>query len=141
MREPPDTFDCEAALRAGLRGLPTPDPSPDFDAGVLTALRAPRAWWQTLWQEARPLLAGASCAAVLTLAALSWSLQTPPPPGSPPGTASPRPVDMAALEHLLDRPGLSAASLTEIAAPAPDGHRASPPPRRRVSRLNTPLIT
>ena len=42
MHELPDDLTVRQALRDGLRTLPVPDVSPDFDSRVLDALRAPR---------------------------------------------------------------------------------------------------
>lgn len=146
MSERPENRDWEHALRDGLRGLPVPSPSSDFDGRILGALQKPGPGWRTLWHTARPLLAGASCAAFVTLAGLSWSLHTPAPtaPASSSTGAATRPLDMAALDRLLDRPGLCYASLAALEASSPtaptptDGRH--PPPKRRVSRLDRPWI-
>ncbi len=145
MPDAPDEPTLEAALRDGLRRLPVPPPSTDFDARVLDALRVPSPWWRSLWHAARPLLAGTACSLVVTLAAVAWTTQTPATAhraASPPVTAKPRPLDMAAVDRLLDRPGLSAASLSRLDTPPPpvaDADRR-PPPVRRASRLATPLL-
>ena len=67
MHELPDDLTVRQALRDGLRALPVPDVSPDFDSRVLDALRAPRPWWWRLWEPAKPLLLGASCSLSVTL--------------------------------------------------------------------------
>ena len=79
MRSLPDDPDLGAALRDGLRALPVPDTTPDFDARVLDALRAPVPWWRRLWGPARPLLLGASCSLSVTLVLLHWTLTAPAP--------------------------------------------------------------
>lgn len=126
----PEPDDWEAALRQELRSLPCPPVSADFDVRVLTALSAPPPWWQSLWQQARPLLTGAACSLVVTLTLVSWSLRAPtaPPPAATPPVAA-RPLDMTALERLLDRPRLSAASLAgwDVPPPSPADRPRTPP--------------
>lgn len=148
--KPSDALELDALLRDGLRRLPSPTPSPDFDAHVLNALGRPQPWWQTLWQGARPLLAGAACSLVVTLAAVSWTTQTPtlPPRRVSPlaiTTTATRPLDMTAVDKLLDRPDLSAASLSRLesqppATNAPETDRRPPSPVRRASRVSVPLL-
>ncbi len=77
MFEPPDDTRAEIALREELRALPVPEASPDFDGHVLTALHEPASWWQALWQAARPVLSGAACSSLVTLALLHWCSQMP----------------------------------------------------------------
>jgi hypothetical protein len=147
MSKPPDDLELAAILRDNLRRLPAPTPSADFDACVLAALTQPLPWWHLLWQTARPLLAGAACSLVVTLAAVSWATQTPSaPPRVLPlsATAATRPLDMAAVDRLLDQPDLSAASLfrweIQPSANTPVPDRRPPPHVRRASRLSTPLL-
>ena len=143
-----DARDSDGALRDGLRHLPTPTPDASaFDTHVLSALRRPQPLWRRVLMEARPLLAGAACACVVMMAALSWSLQTPPRPLPPPAPAqASRPLDMAAVDRLLDRPGLSAASLVGMtpprgqAPPPASPQMTPPPPQRRVSQRPAPLM-
>lgn len=127
----PERNDWELALRQGLRDAPSPPVSADFDARVLDALARPLPWWQMLWEQARPLLTGAACSLVVTLLLVSWSqrLPTAPPPASPLAVAA-RPLDMTTVDRLLDRPHLSAASLTAWDAPPPaPADRPRTPPR------------
>lgn len=128
--------DWEEALHTGLRALPVPELSPDFDACVLAALRVPQPWWRRLWEPARPLLLGTSCSLVVTLLALHWTLSAPVAAPisqtfSPALAATSRPAP--SLDALLDRPNLSAGSLAAIwnSPPiAPPDRR--PEPRRRA---------
>ena len=141
MREPLGDIELGAALRGGLRALPVPDVSPDFDARVLNALRAPIPWWQRLWEPARPLLLGASCSLSVTLVLLHWTLTAPAPRppfqgGSERSQAS-APAHAPSLDRLLDRPDLRAGSLAAawggpLAPTAVDGGGAgeTPPDRR-----------
>lgn len=130
MSEPPDDLTVRQALRDGLRTLPVPDVSPDFDSRVLDALRAPRPWWQRLWEPARPLLLGASCSLSVTLVLLHWTLTAPAPRPLILGGLERIPVSAQvrapSLDNLLDRPDLRAGSLAAAwAAPSP-----APPDRR-----------
>lgn len=61
---------AEVALRRGLRQLPVPDTTSDFDARIHAALRLPTPWWRTLWTHARPVLSAAACSLLVTLALL-----------------------------------------------------------------------
>lgn len=145
----PERDDWELALRQAMRALPAPPASADFDARVLAALARPQPWWRALWQQARPLLPGACCSLVVTLMLASWASQTPSPPPvshAPPPVAHPR--DIAALDRLLSRPGLSAVSLAGL-RPAPPEARTPPAPARRprpvktdrAARPASPLLT
>ena len=129
---PPERSDpADAVLRAGLRALPVPQASPDFDTRVLAALRAAAPsrppWWQTLWQTChrglRPVLGSAAFSLVGMLLLLRGTSDVP---GDALGNAA-RPdassqiqasaVTRAgaerriALDDVLDRPNLSALSL------------------------------
>lgn len=108
-------FQIDQALRDGLRGLPVPPLSPDFDARILSALDAPRPWWRLWWQQAQPVLWGASCSLALTLLLLHWSLQTPFAPPSISPQNAPSPARVLAINRLLDCPNLSVASLSGFA--------------------------
>ena len=146
MRNLPD--ELETALREGLQAQLLPAVSPDFDARVLAALCISPPWWQRLWQPAQPLLAGASFSLIVTLICLHWSLSAPLTPTlTPPLLGAGGPSSLAArpapsLDALLDRPNLSAASLSaywsEPPAPAPPVGRP-PQPRRRAQALR-PLV-
>jgi len=61
---------ADVALRQGLRDLPVPETSSDFDARVHAALRRPEPWWRALWEQARPVLTTAACSLLVTLALL-----------------------------------------------------------------------
>ena len=119
MSDFPADLPVDQTLRDGLRGLPVPAVSADFDARVLRALAAPLPWWRALWQQAQPVLWGASCSLALTLLLLHWSLQTPlAPPTVSPRNAAPY-ARALAINRLLDSPNLSAASLSCFALRAP----------------------
>lgn len=140
-----DEGPLESALRDGLRALPTPELSPDFDARILAALSAPRPWWQRLWEPARPLLLGASCSLVVTLIALHWTLtaplSAPMSRAALPGlAAAPRPLP--SLDALLDQPYLSAGSLAAVwaAPPVPSPGRRPEPPRHAQAGCRAFLV-
>ncbi len=110
-------------LRQGLRSLPVPETSPDFNARVHAALRRPAPWWRTIWNRTRPVLATAACSLLVTLALLKGSNIA--------GTVSPlqaQPIDRnalmahrdrerdAAIEVAVERDDLSAASLQGFVA-------------------------
>ena len=135
--------DSDELLRRGLRALPVPEPSPDFDARVLAGLRDVRPWWHRLWEPARPLLAGTSFSLVVTLACLHWTLMAPVgvPPAQAISTVAARPTP--SLDALLDRPNLSAGSLArawEAPAPTSPADRRPEPRRRAQAPRRVPLI-
>lgn len=151
--------DLDMALRDGLRRLPVPSMSADFDARVLAALAQPPSLGELLRAQfvsaLRPLLCGTACSLALTLAALFWTLHTPLAAPAPPDAPSAvRPLDMAAVDDLLNRPNLGALSLSiwarqsALPAPAlalppapPDGERRPHAGRRRACRLSPTLLT
>ncbi len=155
----PSNADLDMALRDGLRRLPAPPISSDFDARVLAALAVPPSWGEMLRAQCvstlRPLLCGAACSLAVTLLALFWTLHTPaavPILSDAPHAA--RPLDMAAVDDLLSQPKLGASSLplwvrqsaVPLAAlgppPAPsDAERRPHASRRRASRLFPTLLT
>ncbi len=149
----------EMALRDGLRRLPTPPLSADFDARVLAALAQPPSLGEALRMgivsTLRPFLCGAACSLALTLAALFWTLHAPltvPAPSGAPHMA--RPLDMAAVDALLSRPDLGASSLSQwtrqsalslpVLAPPlirPDTERRPHADGRRAARPFPTLLT
>lgn len=150
MFDAPEELQVDQALRNGLRALPVPEPSPDFDARILAALRAPTPWWRRWWEPARPLLLGASCSLAVTLLALHWSLSTPVTasrpavPGESERALATAPTRTPSLDALLDRPNLSAGSLSAWAArppamPSPD-RRPAPKPRAQLLRKNVLFV-
>ena len=134
-------------LRDALTALPTPPPSPDFDACVLATLRLPppwwdwRAWaWHALWPTLRPVVLGAGGSLGVTLLALRWTLSAPvsvPRPPAASTTLAAAPARLPSLDALLSRPDLSAGTFAAWASlpppPAPADRR--PVPRRRAERL------
>ena len=139
-----DDAPLDAALRDGLRSLPVPTVSPDFDTRILAALQRPLPLWKRLWQPAQPLLAGASFSLIATLICLHWSLSAPV--AQPPQALS-QPILAAhptpSLDALLDRPNLSAASLAFYwnAPPQAPTPANRPEPRRRAqSRPRESLV-
>ena len=153
--------DPDAVLRDGLRRLPAPPVSAGFDARVLAALAQPPTLWEQLRASAvstlRPLLCGTACSLAVTLGALFWTLHAPPCTVSEPGppARAARPLDMAAVDDLLNRPMLGARSLTVWAgqsaagpvplltppAPPEGEHRPPRAGRRRASRSLPALLT
>lgn len=137
--------DLAPGLRDALTALPTPPPSPDFDARVLAALRVPppwwdwRAWhWHLLWPALRPVMLGAGGSLGVTLLALHWTLSAPvSAPTSVPRDLAAAPARLPPLDGLLARPNLSAGSFAAWAAlpPPPVPADRRPVPRRRAERL------
>jgi len=131
---PPLNDELDMALRDGLRRLPTPPLSADFDARVLAALAQPPSLGEALRMgivsTLRPFLCDAACSLALTLAALFWTLHAPltvPAPSGAPHMA--RPLDMAAVDALLSRPDLGASSLSQwTRQPAVPIATLAPPP-------------
>jgi len=74
--------EANVALRLGMRGLPVPATSSDFNARVHAALVRPTPWWQVLWAHARPLVSAAACSLLITLALLRGLATTTADPRS-----------------------------------------------------------
>ncbi len=130
------------ALRDGLRALPTPAVSPDFDARVLAALQAPGPWWVRWWQPVRPVLFSAAGSLGVMLIVLHGTLSAPlTPPAAPPRLTAKAPAQLPSIDALLDRPNLCAASLEQDwdapdTAPLPADRR--PEPRRHAALTPAP---
>ena len=144
-------YSRDLELSEALRGLPTPEPSADFDDCVLAALHVPVPWWRRLWQPAKPLLLGTSCSLGVTLLLLHLTLSAPvsapafSPTTLPLSAAASKP--MPPLDALLDRPNLCAGSLAAAwnSAPATSNHGAGnadgrPEPRRRAEVSRHPSL-
>ncbi len=155
MRDPadnlPDDLRLHQALRDGLRALPVPPVASDFDARILDALRAPVPWWQCLWEPARPLLLGASCSLLVTLALLHWTLSAsvgtprPLPPlagGGQENVQAAAPPRAPSLDSLLDRPDLRAGSLAAwtLPPPAPPDRLPQPPRHAQAGRRSCLVV-
>lgn len=123
---PPESSDpADAVLRAGLRALPVPQASPDFDTRVLVALRAapPRPWGQTWWQTCqrglRPVLGSAAFSLIGMLLLLRGTGDAPGDAARPAASSQIQASAVTragaerriALDDVLDRPNLSALSL------------------------------
>lgn len=152
MSEVPEETALHNALRDGLRALPFPETSPNFDDRVLIALRAPQPWWQRVCQPAKPLLLSASCSLAVMLLALHWTLSAPvslAPPERGDGRQAAAPVHLPSLDALLDQPHLSAGSLTlwdGLLAPhasgagQPSSPDSRPEPHRRAQVLRRSVL-
>jgi hypothetical protein len=67
---------ADGALYAGLRDLPTPETSADFETSILAALAPRPPLWQTLWRGIlRPALPVACCTLVAMLLLLRQAQQ------------------------------------------------------------------
>jgi hypothetical protein len=97
-------------LKQGLRGVPVPEASADFDSRVRARLRRPQSRWHWLWSALQPALAPAGLSLAVTLAALI--IGGAPKPGSAPGAKpveiansapSRRPDRLRAIERDLER--------------------------------------
>ena len=65
-----DEAEMEAILQRGLRQLPVPDASTDFDSRVRARLQPRLSWWLLIRAGLRPMLAPAAFSLSVTLAAL-----------------------------------------------------------------------
>ncbi len=122
---------ADRALYVGLRDLPTPSPSSDFDARILSALAPRPPFWQTVWRVAvRPALPAALCTLIGMLLLLRQAQQTPVGAPSPPpaaiarATARQRPQAEAwrgetgkSLPETLDNIDLNSAALSFLSHP------------------------
>src|SRR3954468_19804407 len=75
-----------ALLKQGLRSVPVPEASADFDSRVRARLRRPQSPWQWLWGALKPALAPAGLSLAVTLAALI--IAGAPRPGGAPAAKS-----------------------------------------------------
>lgn len=72
-----DDFDMEVMLRNGLREMPQPDISADFDRNVLAAVTIKTHWTVTLWSFLKPFATGAACSFVVMGTVLFTVLHMP----------------------------------------------------------------
>ena len=68
-------------FQEGLRKIPVPEVSTDFDRRVRSALRTPQTGWSLLWSALRPLLAPVAISMAITLAAM-MVISAPQPGGT-----------------------------------------------------------
>jgi hypothetical protein len=78
---------ADSALHAGLRDLPTPETSADFETRILVALTPRQPWWQTAWSAVRPALPTALCGLTAMLLLLNYAQKIPNAVPSLPATA------------------------------------------------------
>ena len=124
---------AEEALKRGLAEMPAPEPSPGFDAAVLSACAAgPANPWRTLFASWRPTLAGAACA----LPVMFWLIGAVPNPAPRETAAGAGTPALSISESALEVPILTPLS-SRRAAPAVT--RNGPPPDRSGS-APTPAI-
>lgn len=117
---------ADAALRAGLAGLPYPEPSPDFSAHILVKLRRQPTKRIDFWSWTGSLCAPAVGALVVMLLLIHWTMQQPfPMPAQRTGVHS----TQEALNHMLQTRPLSADALQlsrELFAPDPAPVKTDP---------------
>lgn len=126
-------FNLDEALRDGLRRLPLPEISPDFDMAVLEAVRRPLPLWTVFLTAARPVFAGMCCSLIVTVLAVGWTLRSPyisTVPRTPSDTLSH--IDLAALDRAIDSRNLRADTLLRLALDASPSVDSSNPADRRV---------
>jgi len=113
--EQPEETRIEMALRQGLRSLPVPESSPDFNARVHAALRRPEPWWHSLWASARPVLCAGACSLAGMMALLSWATHAPLPSTRAPATPTPA-ASALDLDRAIERLDRSAFSLRDFSS-------------------------
>src|SRR5262249_10994497 len=106
------------SLREGLAAVPVPDLSTGFDARVLAAHQQRAPGWSLprwlSWPALRPVLSGAACSLLVTLALAAWSARLPL------DRPARRVVDgsgAVAVERALEGPDLSNATLAGFNTP------------------------
>jgi len=99
---------ADAALRRELRGMDVPEPSPDFDQRVLSAVRGRSPLREVFLSYLRPALATASVSTVVTLLLVHWSTRpvhtVEAADVPPPATQPQRAPDTDLVERLLNSP-------------------------------------
>jgi len=115
--------DSDSALREGLRALPAPEPSTDFEPRVLAALRTPEPWWRIVLPRIRPLISGVACSLILTVVLAQWALHAPESRTQAVSTGARSAV---AVDEVLDHGDLRGGSLARLSG---DRREAIPPPR------------
>ena len=134
MFEPRDRDDdVDAALRQGLRLIPEPHVSPDFDAKVLERLSRPEPWGQralTYLRSLRPAFGAAAVTVPLALLLITLLGRAPALQFNPQIDAG-QSAQALPLEQALDRPDLSPSafrrmSREETAARGRNGSASAP---------------
>src|SRR5437660_12749825 len=100
--------DYEISLRQGLRELPVPSVSADFDSRVLAAIASPVPWWRALVPALRPAASASVCSLIATLALLHWA--TGGPIATPIGRVASQPSALS-IDTALDQPDQRAGTL------------------------------
>lgn len=145
-RVSPDEVD--RLLREGLRSVPVPEPSAEFDSNIRARLRRTEPPWRIFWESTRLFLAPAACSLAVTLALLICVGS-----GRPVGTMQVRPRSASdiALDPRTDRSRSIEQELDQLDGDTPSlGHFESrrrktgaesnppvPPARRRESGLRS----
>ncbi len=134
--------EIDLAMREGLRDLPVPQPSGDFDHKVLSALREQTPWWQAMLPGLRPLIAGVACSLVMTMALVRWVMNAPLPGPATARSAGASVVSGSAAasveshravssagnpEDALDRSDITASSLARLMTRRPQAPAAPSP--------------
>jgi|GEM_PF-3267594 hypothetical protein len=115
-------------LREGLRSLPYPTPSVDFDERVLAGLHDSVPWHVALRNSLKPMLAAMTGSFLIGLLAIHFALQTPTPNLS---KVKSSPINYEAMQRLIDSPNLSTLdwwrySLLSIPPPRPPERMEAP---------------
>jgi len=120
---------ADRALHAGLRDLPTPEASADFDARILAALIPRPPIWQTAWIAVRPAASTALCGLIVMLllvhlaqqapggAAFPFSFAARGSARTPRGTGAPGDATRGLSLEAIDKIDLSSASLSYLSHP------------------------
>ena len=125
-----EEWSAEGALRKGLRELPVPPVSAGFDDRVLAAvppgagLRQGQWGWRPLWHSLRPVLGGAGCSLVLTVALYAWTVRLPV--DSRPARATTA-SDWVSLDRALERAAHDPSALGYFTFFRRNRHPAPPP--------------
>jgi hypothetical protein len=133
-----------AELREGMRALPVPAVSPEFDERVLRALDASAApWWRVGWVTVRPVLAAGACSLVGGLVLLRFAATVPAGGAAPvhrgalaSSAAAASSVDADVLIELAAR---RRAALRAVLSSPPALPTSRAAPDRRSEALTMPL--
>jgi hypothetical protein len=126
----PGMMRTDQILREGLRSLPSPIPSVDFDERVLAELHDSISWRAALRDSLKPMLAAMTGSFLIGLLAIHFFLQAPAPNLS---TMKSAPINYEAMQKLIDSPNLSALDWWRYSM-------LSIPPRKPPERMETPAL-